>query len=496
MTTAAPRSARRDPMAEVAEHWIDGEWTGSDTVSESINPATGEVLGRWADGGEPEARAAVAAARRAFDTSLWSRDRSLRHKALSEMADRFDAHAEKLGPLVTKENGKKLPEGMREAALPGITLRHTAGQALTDTGISAEVAPGQWFSTYGEPAGVVGVIVPWNSPVILLIRSLAPALAAGNTVAVKMPGQTALVANYVSRIIAEVESLPRGVVNIFAESGNTGAPYLVASPDVQVVSYTGSSPVGRIIAAAGAPTLKRMNLELGGKTPMIVFDDADLDATVPLLVAGVTTFAGQFCMTGSRILVQRGVVDEVRTRLAAMFESVRVGDGLKPDTDMGPMIDKANVARVDSIVEAALSYAKPVVRGGPVTDGALAAGAFYRPALLEVDDVDTEIVQKEVFGPVATFEVFDTEADAISRANATEMGLAAGIFTNNINISRRVSREIQAGTIWTNAWAEMNDGFAEGGYKASGVGRLRGPLAITEFQEAKTLVHSIPPGQA
>jgi len=500
--TGADRMHRQPDMPAtgttlaVAEHWIDGEWTGSDTVSESINPATGEVLGRWADGGEAEARAAIAAARRAFDTSLWSRDRTLRHKALSEMADRFDAHADELGPLVTKENGKKLSEGMLEAALPGITLRHTAGQALTDTGISAEVAPGQWFSTYGEPAGVVGVIVPWNSPVILLIRSLAPALAAGNTVAVKMPGQTALVANYVSRIIAEVESLPRGVVNIFTESGNTGAPYLVASPDVQVISYTGSSPVGRMIAAAGAPTLKRMNLELGGKTPMIVFDDADLDATVPLLVAGVTTFAGQFCMTGSRILVQRGVADEVRTRLAAMLESVRVGDGLQPDTDMGPMIDKANVARVDSMVAAALAYAKPIVRGGPVTDGVLAAGAFYRPTLLEVEDVNTEIVQKEVFGPVATFEVFDTEADAVSRANATEMGLAAGIFTNDINISRRVSREVQAGTIWTNSWAEMNDGFAEGGYKASGVGRLRGPLAITEFQEAKTVVHSIAPNEA
>jgi betaine-aldehyde dehydrogenase len=500
--TGSDRAQRQRAMAvtdttlTVAEHWIDGEWTGSDTVSESINPATGEVLGRWADGGEAEARAAIAAARRAFDTSLWSRDRTLRHKALSEMADRFDAHADELGPLITKENGKKLSEGMLEAALPGLTLRHTAGQALTDTGISAEVAPGQWFSTYGEPAGVVGVIVPWNSPVILLIRSLAPALAAGNTVAVKMPGQTALVANYVSRIIADVESLPRGVVNVFTESGNTGAPYLVASPDVQVISYTGSSPVGRIIAAAGAPTLKRMNLELGGKTPMIVFDDADLDATVPLLVAGVTTFAGQFCMTGSRILVQRGVADEVRTRLAAMFESVRVGDGLEPDTDMGPLIDKANVARVDGVVEAALAYATPIVRGGPVTDGDLAAGAFYRPTLLEVEDVNTEIVQKEVFGPVATFEVFDTEADAISRANATELGLAAGIFTNNINISRRVSREVQAGTIWTNSWAEMNDGFAEGGYKASGVGRLRGPLAITEFQEAKTVVHSIPPNQA
>jgi betaine-aldehyde dehydrogenase len=482
-------------MSEIAKHWIDGEWTGSGTVLESVNPATGAVLGRWADGGEAEARAAVAAARRAFDTSPWSRDRSLRHQALSEMADRFDARAEELGTLMTKENGKKIAEGLFEGTSPGPTLRHNAAMALTEGGISAEVAPGQWFSTYAEPAGVVGVIVPWNSPVALLIRSLAPALSAGNTVAVKMPGQTALVANLVAQIIAEVTSLPRGVVNIFTESGNTGAPYLVASPDVQVISYTGSTTVGRLVAAAGAATLKRMNLELGGKTPMIVFDDADLDATVPLLAAGITTFAGEFCMTGSRILVQRGVADQVRTRLAGLLENVRVGDGMDPETDMGPLIDKADVARVDGVVQAALAYAKPIVRGGPATDGALAAGAFYRPALLEVEDVSTDIVQKEVFGPVATFEVFDTETDAISRANATEYGLAAGIFTTSINTSRRVSREVQAGTVWTNTWAAINDGFAEGGYKQSGIGRLRGPLAITEFQEAKTVVHSVPPFQ-
>ncbi len=498
-STIAPGSNRvpaASPRADVAEHWIDGEWIGSATVSESINPATGAVLGRWADGGEAEARASIAAARRAFDNTLWSRDRELRNRALSEMAERFDAHAGELGPLVTKENGKKLAEGMLEATLPGVTLRHTAGQALTETGISAEVAPGQWFSTYAEPAGVVGVIVPWNSPVVLLIRSLAPALAAGNTVAVKMPGQTALVANLVSQIFAEVESLPPGVINVFTESpGGTGARHIVASPDVQVISYTGSVAVGRAVAAGGAPTLKRMNLELGGKTPMVVFDDADLDATVPLLAAAVTTFAGQFCMTGSRILVQRGAAAEVRARLAAILESVRIGDGLDPATDMGPMIDKAAVTRVDGMVEAALAYARPIVRGGPVQEGPLGAGAFYRPTLLEVEDVDTEIVQQEVFGPVATFEVFDTEADAIARANATEMGLAAGIFTNDLNVSRRVSREIQAGTIWTNAWAEMNDGFAEGGYKQSGIGRLRGPLAITEFQEAKTVVHSVPPLQ-
>ena len=290
--------------------------SGPNTVSESVNPATGAVLGRWADGGEAEARAAIAAARRAFETSTWSRDPSLRHRALSEMADRFDARAGELGTLVTRENGKKIAEGLFEGNSPGPTLRHNAAMALTGTGISAEVAPGQWYSTYAEPAGVAGIIVPWNSPVALLIRSLAPALAAGNTVAVKMPGQTALVANLVAQIIAEVTSLPRGVVNIFTESGNTGSPYLAASPDVQVISYTGSTVVGRLVAAGGAATLKRMNLELGGKTPMIVFDDADLDATVPLLAAGITTFAGEFCMTGSRILVQRGVADQVRARLA------------------------------------------------------------------------------------------------------------------------------------------------------------------------------------
>src|SRR5580698_5881061 len=323
-------------MSEIAKHWIGGEWVGSSTLKESVNPATGVVLGRWADGGEAEARAAITAARHAFGTSAWSRDRSLRHRALNEMADRFDAHADELGALVTKENGKILAQGMFESGTAGGTLRHNAAQALTDTGSSAEVAPGQWFSTYAEPAGVVGIIVPWNAPVALFIRSLGPALAAGNAVAVKMPGQTALVANRLSQIIAEVTSLPRGVVNIFTESGNTGAPYLVASPDVQVISYTGSTGVGRIVAANGAPTLKRMNLELGGKTPMIVFDDADLDATVPLLAAGITTFGGEFCMTGSRILVQRGVADEVRTRLAGLLENVRVGDGMDPETDMGP----------------------------------------------------------------------------------------------------------------------------------------------------------------
>jgi betaine-aldehyde dehydrogenase len=234
--------------------------------------------------------------------------------------------------------------------------------------------------------------------VALFIRSLGPALAAGNTVAAKLPGQTGLTNALVADIVSEVRSLPAGVVNMFTESGNTGAPFLIQSADVDMVSFTGSIPVGRQIAAAGAKTLKRINLELGGKTPMVIFDDASLAATLPLLTAGVITFAGQFCMAGSRILVQRGIADQVREHLAERLAHVVVGRGEDKDSQMGPLIDNAAVARVDRIVEDSTSYAKVIVRGGPITDGPLASGAFYRPSLIEVEDLSAPIIQQEVFG--------------------------------------------------------------------------------------------------
>jgi acyl-CoA reductase-like NAD-dependent aldehyde dehydrogenase len=480
-------------MGNVARNWINGEWLESERVSESVDPATGRVLGRYADAGEVEAREAVRAAKAAFEGSPWSRDRKLRSQVLREMGELFDEHAAALSSLISRENGKLLAEADFESHSCGQTLRHGAAQVMTETGTSQEVAPGTWFSTVAEPAGVVAIIVPWNAPLALLIRSLAPALAAGNTVVIKMPGQTALVAALIAEVISRTPSLPRGVVNLFTESGNTAAPFLVASADVQVVSYTGSVAVGRKVAEAGAATLKRVNLELGGKTPMIVFDDADLDRAVPLLARAVTTFGGQFCMTGSRVLVQRGVADQVRGRLADLLGRVRLGAGLDPDTEMGPLIDKAAVRRVDAMVEAALADAKPILRGGPALERPLADGAFYRPALLEVTDVTASIVQEEVFGPVATFEVFSDEADAITRANATELGLAAAIFTRDGDRARRVGREVQAGTVWTNSWAVLDDAFPEGGYKQSGVGRLRGALALTEFQEPKTYVHVVTP---
>ncbi len=280
---------------------------------------------------------------------------------------------------------------------------------------------------------------------------------------------------------------------MFTESGDAGARFLVRSADVDMVSYTGSTAVGRQIAATAAQTLKRVNLELGGKTPMIVFDDAALSRTLPLLAAGITTFAGQFCMAGSRILVQRGIADRVREQLRERLLGVVIGPGEEQNTQMGPLIDSAAVARVDRIVEESTSYAQAIVRGGPVTEGAQAAGAFYRPSLIEVDDLQAPIIQQEVFGPVATFEIFDDEADAISRANATEFGLAAAVFTQDVDRARRVSRQVRAGTVWTNTWLAINAGFEEGGFKQSGIGRLRGPRGLADFQEIKTYVQLVPP---
>ena len=479
-------------MPEIARHWIDGQWRDSGRVAESTDPATGKVVGRFADGGLAEARQAVAAARRAFETTNWCRDRALRHRVLTAMADRFEARSGALAVLLTRENGKTLVESGLEVSSAGPALRHTAAQALTETGIAAEVAPGVYFSTLSEPLGVAGLIVPWNSPVALLVRALAPALAAGNTVVAKLPGQTALTNSLMAEIISEVPDLPPGVVNIFTETGNSGAPHLVETPDVDVVSYTGSIGVGRAVAAAGAATLKRLNLELGGKTPLIVFDDADVSAAIPVLAASITAFAGQFCMAGSRFLVHRSVADAVRDGLRTALESVVVGPGELGTTQMGPLIDKAAVRRVDYAVERSLAYAKAIVRGGPVVDGPLADGAFYRPALLEVEDVETPLVQEELFAPVATFEVFDDEAEAVRRANATEFGLSAAVFTRDVDRARRVSRELQAGTVWTNTWFVMDDGFAEGGFKRSGIGRLRGPLATAAFSEVKTYVQVSP----
>jgi betaine-aldehyde dehydrogenase len=494
-TMGVRMSTTRPPLGEPAQRaktgirharqFIDGRLVGSPRETDSIGPADGAVLGTYADADRDQGATAIAAARRAFDHTDWASDRRLRHLVLTEMADALERHADQLVAMLARENGKILKDAAFEVGLAAPKLRYYAALAITHGGRASEVSPGMHMSSGPEPTGVAGIITPWNSPVILLVRSLAPALAAGCTVVVKLPGNTGLVNGLMHQVFSEVSSLPPGVLSSVSESGSQVARLLVSSPDVDVLSYTGSTRVGRQIMSDAAPTLKRLSLELGGKTPMIVFDDADLDAAVPVLINAVTTFTGQFCMTGSRILAQRGIAERLRERLVAALAAVRVGPGHDPRSQMGPMIDPANARRVDDIVNEAAKSGTALVRGG-LRDP---ESAYYHPSLIAVDDPSQDIVQKEVFGPVATFETFDSEDDAVRLANCTEYGLAASVWSRDVDRPRRVGRRLRAGTVWTNTWAVVVDEFEEGGFNQSGVGRLNGLRALEEFQEFKTYAH-------
>ncbi len=480
--------------ARQAQHWIDGNWSSSGVKRESLNPATGEVVGHYFDATVETAQAAIDAAKKAFETGHWRDDIYLRAKALGRLADAFESRLGEVIDTLCLENGKVRPEATFEASLIPRSFRFAAGLAMQTFGRVMETRPGQQAMSIREPVGVAGLIIPWNSPAYLGVRALAPALAAGCTTVMKMPHQAAQTAALMSSIIASVPDIPKGVINIFTESGAEGAKLLVDSPDVPVISFTGSTATGRLIAKAAAVHLKRVGLELGGKTPHLIFDDAQIDAVLPVLEKSSTVFAGQFCMTGSRILVQRGIADAVRSGLAARLEAVRPGPAADAGSHMGPLIDKAAVSRVDALVEAAIAGgAKPIVRGGPPKSSALSSGAFYHPALLEVTDSKMPIVREETFGPVQTLQVFDTEEEAIALANDSDYGLSACVWSRDVDRPIRVARRLQAGLISINSWANLALEFEEGGFKGSGSGRLGGLASIEDFLEYKQITQDFIP---
>lgn len=472
-----------------AKNWIDGAWNESGEIKISTSPSTGETLGRYVAASPQAAQLAITAAQRAFETTGWAEDRNLRSRALHQIAERLTQRQHEIALMLSREGGKLLSQTQWEVNLALGGLRYAAATAVLQTaGRAMETAPGIYFYSDPLPLGVAGVITPWNSPIALSVRSFAPALAAGCAVVLKLPPQTALTNALFGEAIAATELLPPGILNIVTGSGI--AEILVDSPDVAVICYTGSTKIGRTIAANAAKTLKRVCLELGGKTPLVVFDDVDLDAVVPQLVMALVAMNGQFCCTGSRVLAQRGIADRLRVRLVAALGAVRLGVSEDPDAQLGPLVDRQAVERVNQIVAEAASYGKILVRGGPVTAGPLARGCFYEPSLIEVEALDSFIVQHEVFGPVQTFEIFDDEADAIRRANATEYGLAASVFSADFARARRVGKKIQAGDVWLNGWAIMSDHFEQSGDKQSGIGALAGPQAIREFQKIKVYAAS------
>lgn len=477
-----------------ARHWIDGEWAGSARACDSVNPATGEVIGTYTDADAELGQQAIDAADRAFREGDWRLDPMMRATALSHLADAYAARMDEVIDTLCLENGKLRHEAGFESHFILRALRFAAGLAVQPHGRVADTQPGRQAMSIRQPVGVAGIVVPWNSPAYLCIRALAPALAAGCTAVVKMPGQAARTAALMSEILHAVPELPKGVVNVVVESGSDVARLLVESPQVPVISFTGSTATGRLIAQGAAAHFKRVGLELGGKTPHLVFADADMEAALATAVASCTVFAGQFCMTGSRVLVQREIADTFTAALAQRLDSVRPGPATDSESQIGPLIDKASVARVDAAVEAAIAAgAKPIVRGGPSTRPELAGGAFYHPTLLSVSDSSLPIVQEETFGPVQTVQVFDTEEEAITLANDTEYGLSACIWSRDADRPMRVARQLDAGLISINSWANLTIEFEEGGFKSSGVGRLGGLASVEDFLEYKQITQDYVP---
>ncbi|GJF32418.1 aldehyde dehydrogenase [Kitasatospora sp. NE20-6] len=478
------------------QHWINGARVGSPRTSTSIDPATGDTIGTYADADTDTGQAAIDAAARAFREEDWRLDPMLRATALSHLADAYAARLDEVVDTLCRENGKLRPEAGFEAHFIVRALRFAAGLAMQPHGRVTDTGPGRQSMSIRQPVGVAGIVVPWNSPAYLCIRALAPALAAGCTTVVKMPGQAAQTAALMCDILASVPELPAGAVNVVVESGSDVARLLVDSPQVPVISFTGSTATGRLVAQAAASRFKRVGLELGGKTPHLVFADADLDAALATVVASSTVFAGQFCMTGSRVLLQRQIAEDFTAALAERLEALRPGPASDPASQIGPLIDRASVARVDAAVEAALAAgAKAVVRGGPATDPALAGGAFYHPTLLTVPDSSLSIVQEETFGPVQTVQVFDTEDEAVALANDTDYGLSACIWSRDADRPLRLARRLDAGLISVNSWANLTVEFEEGGFKHSGVGRLGGLASVEDFLEHKQITQDYVPQQ-
>ena len=463
-----------------AAHFIGGDWVAEGPLGDSLNPADGNRVGQYHSGSADLANAAAQAARAAFFGTAWAQAPRLRAQVLFEIADRLEAAKAEIADLVVLENGKLRAEAMGETMAAISETRYYAGLARNIRGSMQEIAPGTLSLFHREAAGVAGVIVPWNAPVTLLMRSLAPALAAGCTAVIKPAVQTPLVHARIMAAIAGAPSLPKGVINSVNEDGIAVGQTMVASPDIDVISFTGSSRTGAAIMAAAAPTLKRVGLELGGKAPAVIFDDADLDHAVHELTHGSLAMAGQICVATARFLVHAPVAAAFEEKITHAFRNIRTGPGSDPASEMGSLIDTANQARVLRLIEQAGDEGQMILKGG-----VLGKGAFLTPTLFRIDNLQSALVQEELFGPIVSVEVFHDEAEAVARANATAYGLAASVFSRDGARATRVARAIRAGTVWLNSHLKLFAEAETGGYGKSGLGRLHGPEGLYDFLETK-----------
>ncbi|MDB5840896.1 MAG: aldehyde dehydrogenase family protein [Herminiimonas sp.] len=465
---------------------IDGQWqpAGAGAVAESINPANGARFGMFADSDREDAKLAIAAARRAFEESRWAHSPRDRQMVLLQWADRLERRAD-LAALLTQENGKVMAQSRGEMAGAISEIRYYAGLARHIPGHFMEVEPGAYSATLREPAGVAGLIIPWNAPIVLLVRSLAPALAAGCTVVIKPASQTAQITVQVLKELAAVESLPKGVLNLVMETGHEVAQQLVASENVDVLGFTGSTQIGQAIMAAAAPTMKKLSLELGGKSSCIVFQDADINAVAGRLAIAATIISGQQCTAARRILVHASRFEEMKHALKAALEAIVVAPGDVPGAGMGPLIDARAAESINGVIQRAVDSCDEVVLRGGRLQGALANGCFLSPTLVVHADTSAFFCQDEIFGPFLVLEKFEDEKEAVIRANHSVFGLSASVWTGDGDRAMRIARALRNGTVWIN---DHNRLFAEaetGGYRRSGMGRLHGYEGLADFLETK-----------
>jgi acyl-CoA reductase-like NAD-dependent aldehyde dehydrogenase len=465
---------------------IGGKWVAakSGKTFETINPANEEVLALAAEGDKADVDEAVKVARKAYEDGKWSKiGPHQRARYLLKIADLIEQNADELATLETLNNGMaiSLARGMVAGAVD--TFRYYAGWSTKIYGETNPSDPSMFNYTLREPVGVCGQIIPWNGPIAMLAWKVAPALACGNVSILKPAEQTPLTALRLGELILEA-GIPEGVVNIITGFGETAGAAIASHPDIDKVAFTGSTEVGKLILQASAGNLKRVSLELGGKSPNVVFEDADLESAVATSVFGFTMLSGQVCCAGTRVFVQEDFHDRFADALTRYTSKVRAGDPLDPKTTVGPLVSKEQFDRVKGYLAIGKDEGAKLTTGGDVTDG---KGYFVNPTVFTDVKNTMKIAREEIFGPVVSVIPFKDETDAVLQGNDTTYGLAAAVWTNDVSRAHKVARKLKAGTVWVNCYNVIDPISPFGGYKQSGIGRELGKHSIDLYTQIKSV---------
>ncbi|GIM46541.1 betaine-aldehyde dehydrogenase [Collibacillus ludicampi] len=470
-------------MQESHHIFIQGKWRkGEGGIRKIMNPSSGEVLTEVKEATEEQVDEAVLAARRAFETTNWAENIELRVQMLRELSDKLEESAEEFALLETRNTGKPIRESRLDVSDSITCLRYYADLVANRICWEKEMYDGTISKVVEEPIGVCGLIVPWNFPLLLGIWKLAPALAAGNTVIFKPSEVTPLSFLKLTELIEKSE-MPPGVFNLVLGEGRSVGHSLVAHPEVDKISFTGGSATGRRIYQECAKNLKRVSLELGGKSPLLVFDDVDLATAVDWAMFGSFFNQGQVCVASSRILVHQSLYDDFLTHLSARAAQIVIGDPVDETTEMGPLVSEAHRKKVEEYIQIGLTDGARLLSGGQrIPDR---SGYYLSPAIFTDVKQDMRIVQEEIFGPVITVQPFKEEIEAIQLANDTPFGLAAGVLSRDLERAERVAGRLRAGTVWINGYHTPHVETPWGGFKQSGIGRELGPQGLAAFTEAK-----------